>query len=251
MRVSTDRPRGRVRVLYRPPLIDPSQEYTSLRQEMGQAAKFIVERPLAIATIGALLLSSDKDLRIVLPTVISSLLLFNFAFTVNRVWSAARAAGYIRVALEGRFPWRGWETSLEEYRTRWRNQSFLISADVVDKPVVPGGSEAATGKLKAPGALMYYSPIFWLHVSLVSVCLYGGSSDWWALRDKVPWYALVPLVVSALLFGYLAVRNGPKSASHLVELNIHRWQIVFTQPSAAPFQQGNTQKPEAPSPRAE
>jgi hypothetical protein len=216
--VRDEQPTKRSTTARRRHLIDPTQEYAGLRQELAQSSKFVFERPLAIVTIGAALVAANKDLGIVIPTLVVGLLLFNFTFTVNRVCSAARIASYIRVALEGNIRWIGWETSLGLYRTRWRDRlTCRHCADVlVDR------------KLATPaGALLYYYPIYWFHVVLVVACVIAGWAQWHTSEAGVSWIAVVPLTAISLLFAHFALGNGPKSASLLVEVNVLRWQSLL------------------------
>ena len=140
----------------------PSEEYKSLREEMLQAKKYVFERPLFIAAIAtAGWRAIDKEFIFLLLVLVSSLLLFNFWFTVNRLLSAARIAAYIQLEIEERSHghWIGWETCLREYRL-WLNDERSKKREEIDNIL----------RTKVvPDALMFYDAIYRLHIGLMAL----------------------------------------------------------------------------------
>ena len=207
--------------LAKKPSFEASQEYGCLRHELRQSTRFVFERPLVIATIGAALAKNDATkFGVALPTLIVGLLLFNYVFTVNRLFSCARIVGYIQVAFEENHRRLGWETSLGEYRKRYLDTA-LSSRNASRNPTPTGG---------APGALMYYKPTYSFHLALVGACLVIGLVPLhheWSLGSALQ---AVPLVILSLLFAYFAAVNHPRWACRLVEVNVERWTAVFNGP---------------------
>ena len=196
-----------------------SHEYDCLRHELSESTRFVFERPLVIATIGAALAKNDATkFGVALPTLIVGLLLFNYVFTVNRLLSCARIVGYIQVAFEANHRGSGWETSLHDYR-RLYPDSRLSSRKAI-------GNFTTTGS--APGALMYYKPTYWFHVIVVGACLAIGLSPLLGELSSESAIRAAPLVVLSTWFACLAVPNHPYWACRLVEVNIDRWNHVLS-----------------------
>ena len=192
----------------------------------------------------ALLTANDRDLGVAPATVLAALLLFNFCFTVNRVRSAARIVGYIQVALEGKHPWKGWETSMHLYRHRWKS--------------APNKTEFAAARsatsVPTPQALTSYCPTYWLHVALMPVCLVAGlvvaidQHDGGGLdaRGWANMTSLALLVGIFVFFGVYSFLNWPGRTSLLIEVNRARWEDVLAAPKAprgSPAKSPGTRKP--------
>jgi len=203
-------------------MIKRDLEYQCVRQELGQSTRFVFERPLAIVVVGAALVNLKlPHLDICLPSLLTGLLLFNYVFTVSRLWSAARIVGYTQVALEGSLPYKGWETSLHEYRKEWRDR---LSCEGCVRRAGLGRS--------APRALLYYYPIHYFHVTLVGASLaFGVTVTLNSEPGLTPWLQAAPLLVGSAVFASYAIRNGPRSASRLVEANIVRWKYLLNDPA--------------------
>lgn len=76
-------------------MIDQSQEYMTLREELLQAKRYVFERPLIIVVLGVVALTTlNVEYMGAMALVSASLILFNFWFTVNRLMSAARIIAY-------------------------------------------------------------------------------------------------------------------------------------------------------------
>jgi hypothetical protein len=161
-----------------PDPVGPVQEYQTLRQELLESKRYVFERPLLIATAGIASLGAVKgDYIAAVPLFMTIFLLFNFWFTVNRLHSAARIVAYIQIELEEQScgHWKGWETCLREYR-RWQKNP---KADEI--------VESELDQAAIPDALMYYPPIYRLHLGIA--CLAMISSVAIAILDRT-WLAI-------------------------------------------------------------
>jgi len=208
----------------------PAQEYQTLRQELSESKRYVFERPLLIATAGIAALGATKGGYVAaVPLFMMVFLLFNFRFTVNRLHSAARIVAYIQLELEERAfgAWKGWETCLREYR-KWLNTPDATA--IVD---------AELDRAAVPDALMYYPPIFILHLGIASVGIV--SSVILAVRDA-NWATLVcgagTLLLAAWFFTSAYVYR-PTSMRAAIERNRVVWTHVLarmspTRPVGAP-----------------
>lgn len=201
-----------------PDQMGPAQEYQTLRQELLESKRYVFERPLLIATAGIAALGATKgDYVAAVPLFMMVFLLFNFRFTVNRLHSAARIVSYIQLELEERAfgAWKGWETCLREYR-KW-----LKTTDA--KAIV----EAELDRAAVPDGLMYYPPIFVLHLGIASVGIV--SSVILAALDT-NWATLVCGVGTLLLavwFFRSAYVYRPASMQAAIERNRVIWTRVL------------------------
>jgi len=203
---------------------DPGRadEYRTLREELLQAKKYVFERPLLIVALGVAGLRTLEDNYIaLLPVIVAALLLFNFWFTANRLFSAARIAAYIQLELEERThgKWKGWETCLREYR-RWIKHEPIKKKDDVDEEL---------DKDVIPDALMYYSAIYRLHIGLMLFTLSG--SLFLLFRDGHALTMGCSVLVILLLAWFIAqlVRYRPSVMSPLIERNRAIWLHVFAE----------------------
>lgn len=205
--------------------LGPAEEYQSLREEMLQAKKYVFERPLFIIALSlATSRLLEKELAVLLLVLMAALLLFNFWFTVNRLFSAARIAAYIQLELEERSHgrWVGWESCLREYR-RWlkndpdkNREEFDI---VLDADAVPD---------IYPDFLGHYPPIYGLHIGLMILAL--GGAIFFAERDRNWISGTGALLVFSLViwFSVYVFQYRPKVMKALVERNRVIWRLVFT-----------------------
>ena len=137
-------------------------EYRTLREELLQARKYVFERPLLIIAIG---IGGLKVLEgpyvATLPPIVAGLLVFNFGFTATRLMSAARIVAYIQLELEeGKHGvWIGWESCLRWYRKWMKSDPDNKRAEIDDE----------RDKEAIPDALMYYSPLYQLHIVLIAL----------------------------------------------------------------------------------
>ena len=205
--------------------VGPSEEYKTLREEMLQAKKYVFERPLliaAIATAGSRGL--DREFLFLLLVLAAGLLLFNFWFTTNRLSSGARITAYIQLEIEERSHgrWVGWETCLREYR-RWQKNDSEEMRQEIDK---------AIDKAAIPDALMFYRPIYLLHVGLMAVVVFVAltlavrSPSWLAILS-----ALFVVSFAACLAAYLC-NYAPSTMKALIERNRVIWTLVLTKMQA-------------------
>lgn len=95
------------------------KEYESLRQEQNENRKYVFERPLLIVTAGFVLFqyTTKSHFTLIFPVIFIFLMLFNLAFTRNRLQSSARIVAYLRLMIEEQDSSDyKWETFLSKYR---------------------------------------------------------------------------------------------------------------------------------------
>ena len=195
--------------------VTPSQEYDSLRDELKQSKQYVFERPLVIVGVGiALLTSEGVQFGAALPTLLAGLLLFNYWFTVNRLKSASRIVAYIQVVLEGGTVWKGWETSLREYRM-WLNKNRTVRDKIV---------EAQLKKDAVPDALMYYPPIYGMHIVLVVLCLVASAAVTDNQQTLLNRAATFVLLVLTILFAFYCRKWRPSKIRLLIEREKVIWE---------------------------
>ncbi len=197
----------------------PAQEYDSLRAELNQSKKYVFERPLVIVGVGlALMTTEGETCQAVLPALLAGLLLFNFWFTVNRLMSAARIVAYIQVVLEGGSVWEGWETSLRKYR-------IWIKTEPRAKQIVESELEQASAAI--PEALMYYPPIYQMHIVVVVLSLIAGAHLTAEFPTAMNLAASVVLLVFAVVFARYCWKWKPSTMRSLIERNIIIWTCAL------------------------
>lgn len=196
--------------------ITPALEYQTLREELAQARKYVFERPLLIVAVGvAAIPGKGGEYIAVLLMLLVGLLLFNFWFTVNRLMSSARIVAYIQLVLEGsEVPWEGWETSLREYRV-WVNDDPRGKRQTVD---------AELSKKDVADALMYYPPIYQLHIALV--CLSTVAELILSLKhpNAINLSSMIILVGLAVVFACYCWKWKPSTMRGLIERNVVIWK---------------------------
>ena len=199
----------------------PAEEYKTLREELLQAKKYVFERPLLIAAMAAAgSRGLDREFLMLLLVLAAALLLFNFWFTVNRVSSGARIAAYIQLEIEERSHgrWVGWETCLREYR-RWLKDDPAKRRAEVDAALDTGA---------IPDALMYYPPIYLLHIGLMALAACLAVTL--AVRDRT-WLSVISMLLVLSLAGCFSAylcRYSPSKMRALIERNRVIWTCVFT-----------------------
>ncbi len=201
------------------PGINRALEYQTLREELAQGRKYVFERPLLIVGVGvaAIPVKGGEYIPVLLMLLVG-LLLFNFWFTVNRLMSSARIVAYIRLVLEGsEFPWEGWETSLRKYRV-WVNDDPQSKRQSVD---------AELRKKDVADALMYYPPIYQLHIALV--CLSTVAEVILTLKhpDATNLSSMIILLGLVVLFAYHCLRWRPGVMRDLIERNLVIWRHIL------------------------
>lgn len=198
----------------------PVDEYKTLREESLQAKKYVFERPLLIVALAvAGLRTLESEYVAVLPVIVAALLLFNFWFTVNRLSSAARIVAYIQLELESRSygRWVGWETCLREYR-KWLKRH-------PDRG--KGQIRAKIDNDAVPDALMYYLPIYGLHIGLMLLTV--SIATLLVVRDR-SWVSGACALLALSLAGWFAWylrRYRPKVVRTLIEDNRVIWNQVL------------------------
>ncbi len=206
--------------------LGPAEEYKTLREELLQAKKYVFERPLLIAAMAAAgSRGLDREFLMLLLVLAAALLLFNFWFTFNRVSSGARIAAYIQLELEERSHgrWVGWETCLREYR-RWLKDDPAKRRAEVDAALDAGA---------VPDALMYYPPIYQLHIGLMAIAV--GLAVTLALHNRTP-FSVISMSLVLLLAGFFSAslhRYAPHKMRALIERNRVIWKFVFTRMQAS------------------
>jgi hypothetical protein len=200
--------------------VGPAQEYATLREELLQAKRYVFERPLLIVGLALAGLNAAGGAYLPLLTfLLAGLLLFNFWFTVNRLFSASRIVAYIQLELEEKAygGWSGWETSLRFYR-KWLKQNAGRAKEIIDRDL---------DREAVPDALMYYPPIFQIHLGLM--CL-GGIAAAGVTASRLNALSVVGLLgtlsLLAVFLSYCA-RYKPARMRLLIERNRAIWTRVF------------------------
>lgn len=194
--------------------VSPAQEYDTLREELNQSKKYVFERPLLIVGVGVALMSTEGgEYAAVLPALLTGLLLFNYWFTVNRLMSSARIVAYIQIVLERGTVWEGWETSLRKYRI-WLKDDPKAKKLTVEREL---------NQKAVPDALMYYTPIYQIHIALVVCCLIAGSLQTVRQSNAINLAATVVLVLLAIVFALYCLKWKPSRMRSLIERNIVIW----------------------------
>jgi hypothetical protein len=197
-----------------------SQEYSTLREELLQAKRYVFERPLLIVALGVGGLTTlEVEYSAAVALVLAGLILFNFWFTVNRLMSTARIVAYIQLELEEGTTesWAGWESSLRFYR-KW------LKLD-------PGGAKAkideAMDKDAVPDAMLHYPPIYQLHIALMAAAAVGAVAVTVAAPSIVNVVCSVGVVALAAPFGSACSKYRPAMICALIERNRVIWTHVF------------------------
>ena len=197
-----------------------SQEYSTLREELLQAKRYVFERPLLIVALGVGGLTTlEIEYSAALGLVLASLILFNFRFTVNRLMSAARIVAYVQLELEKGTTesWSGWESSLRYYRKWLKQDPAAAKAEV----------EAAMDKQAVPDAMLHYPPIYQLHMALMAAATVGSVAVTVVAPSIVNIVCSVGVLALAATFGVACNRYRPSVISALIERNRVIWSRVF------------------------
>ena len=197
-----------------------SQEYSTLREELLQAKRYVFERPLLIVALGVGGLTTlEIEYSAALGLVLASLILFNFRFTVNRLMSAARIVAYVQLELEKGTTesWSGWESSLRYYRKWLKQDPAAAKAEV----------EAAMDKQAVPDAMLHYPPIYQLHMALMAAATVGSVAVTVVPPSIVNIICSVGVLALAANFGAASNRYRPSVISALIERNRVIWSRVF------------------------
>lgn len=197
-----------------------SQEYSTLREELLQAKRYVFERPLLIVALGVGGLTTlEIEYSAALGLVLASLILFNFRFTVNRLMSAARIVAYVQLELEKGTTesWSGWESSLRYYRKWLKQDPAAAKAEV----------EAAMDKQAVPDAMLHYPPIYQLHMALMAAATVGSVAVTVVAPSIVNIVCSVGVLALAANFGAASNRYRPSVISALIERNRVIWSRVF------------------------
>ena len=192
-------------------------EYNSLRGELAQSRRYVFERPLLIiaAAVGVMTIYTGSFAHAVLPALTAALLLFNLWFTVNRMRSAARIVAYIRLVLEpgSTLPWIGWESSLALYRARKHSAPIAAAAHPVnDEPT---------------DLLMYYGPIFWLHLLLIAVSGAATILLAFATPNSINLGAALVTMIAIGISVFFALRWSPASMHGEIDEKERVWRHVL------------------------
>lgn len=202
------------------PVFDEALEYETLRQELSESRKYVFERPLLIITLSIAAFNIlDEPFLAILPAGFAALSLFNFWFTSNRLRSMSRIIAYIQLQLEGHYygSWIGWETSLRFYRIWQKKNLSRISQIIKDQK-----EENAV-----PDALMYYPPIYDLHICMMILSVVGSVTL--IVRNFNMWTfisGIVTFVIISIFFIY-ACKLAPGKMRSLIEDHRVIWKNVF------------------------
>lgn len=200
-----------------------SAEYSSLRDELLRDKQYIFERPLLIITaagIASVQLSGQPSV-VFLPLLLAILLLSNLWFTVNRLRSGARIAAYIAVVLEpgSCAKWIGWENSLRLYR---------IWTKVKNAEEQRNETEKYMNRQAIPDAMMFYPPLWLLHLVMALVALGTSASSVGRGCGTLAWVAFVlTLIATGTTAWFCAWQYHPRNIRGLIEAKRAIWQAVF------------------------
>jgi hypothetical protein len=201
--------------------VGPVQEYATLREELQQAKRYVFERPILIVGLAVAGLNALGGEYVPLLTfLLAALLLFNFWFTVNRLFSAARIVAYIQLELEeGAYgQWAGWETCLRFYR-KWLKQNAGGVSKIIESDMDQGA---------VPDALMYYPPIFQIHLGLVCLATIGAVVSTVLRPAGLSVAGMVATVSLLVVFCFYCSRYKPARMRVLIERNRAIWKHVFS-----------------------
>ena len=195
-------------------------EYKTLREELLQARKYVFERPLLIIAIGiGGLKVLEGSYVAALPPIVAGLLVFNFGFTATRLMSAARIVAYIQLELEeGKHgPWIGWESCLRWYR-------IWIKKDP-DKKIAAIDDE--TDKDAIPDALMYYSPLYRLHIALICLTVISSIAILVFSESLVAWLVNLACFGLTLFFARKCYRYTKAFHPDAMKALIERERVIW------------------------
>ena len=188
------------------PRINSHKEYDVLRKELLDAKKYVLARPIFIATI-CLAFSKLETGNIFFnaQAIILALFLFNLLFTVDRIKDMAKKVSYIQLIHENKIhDWVGWETSIMLYRN-YRKEN-------------PAKKEKI--KLNQGEYDGYYTTIYYMHISFVLLTIIP-SKAW--IFEKLDYSFILPLVIFCA-FIYLATICHPKIIDNEINENSEIWK---------------------------
>ena len=205
-----------------------SAEYTTLRDELLQNKQYVFERPLLIITaagVASVELSGQPSV-VLLPLLLVVVLLVNLWFTVNRLRSNARIVGYIDVVLESMTEnkWIGWEKSLRLHRM-WMKKHNEEQRTKILEPYIE--------KSAIPDAMMFYPPIYWIHIATVILAL--AVSGLSVINSPEILHIVtfsITLLVSCVFAGYCIGSHHPSRMTDLIEVQRATWIAVFEEKQA-------------------
>lgn len=195
------------------------EEYGTLRNELLQNKQYVFERPLLIITatgVAAVQLSDEPSV-LLLPVLLIIILLINLWFTVNRLKSIARIAAYIAVVLESApQAWIGWESALREHRI-WmkghndpKKRKKILAKHIQDEAI--------------PDAMMFYGPLFFLHVATVLVAFAVSAIALAEAQGATQIGTFIAAFVATCVFsGYCIGPYQPNKMKDLIEVQRAIW----------------------------
>lgn len=201
-------------------MIDQAHEYTTLREELLQAKRYVFERPLVIVALGVGGLTTlQTKYAGALALVLAGLIVFNFWFTVNRLMSAARIVAYIQLALEEMKSeaFVGWESSLRYYR-KWLKRDPSQTKAIIDQ---------AIEKDAVLDAMLHYPPIYQLHVALMAASGLAVAVLTVLAPSAVNIVSTTGVVGLVCIFVRDCRKYRPSVISTLIERNRVIWIHVF------------------------
>ena len=169
-------------------------EYENLRKESETNKNYVFERPILILTVSLATINFGSTEYVpYIPIFITFLLCFNFLFTVNRLYSAARIIAYIMLVIETNHkPYHGWENLLvnhREFTTRLGNKRLR---KIVKDVVINEKEQKVYG---------FYPLIYFFHFFIIVITY----SSLFIKLEKIDLLVLVAIVIPFLFFVYLMV----------------------------------------------
>jgi hypothetical protein len=203
------------------PKMSQAQEYDMLQSELAQSRKYLFERPLVITGVGIAALSTTIDAQnttiwTIWPTLFAGLLMFNYWFSVTQMLGSCRIVAYIHLVLEGDFRWRGWETSLRDFRI-WQEENRKTGMKTVE--------EGLGGNVTPRALMFYFGPIHVMHVVLMLLCLGVGGLFTFREPNLTNLVAALLLLATFVVFCCVSWKYRP----HYMERNIERERLMWIQ----------------------
>jgi len=187
-------------------------EYQTLREESDKNKSYVFERPILILTVSLASINFGGSEYIqYIPVFITILLCFNFQFTVNRLYSAARIIAYIMLVIEkNRDPYHGWENLLVHHR----EFTNALGNDRIRR--IKKEESTVYNSDKGYG---FYSIIYVFHIFILAMT-YGSLL---ISKAELNYFSLVLLILSFFYFTSLMIKH---SISRIRKNLIHERTIM-------------------------
>jgi len=215
------------------PRLNSEKEYEVLRKELLEAKKYVLARPMLIATISLALIkfrgnTTSQDDTILFQSIFIGLYLFNLLFTIDRMKDMAKKVSYIQLIHENKkSDWIGWETSLMRYRN-WQEKYSKDLRNIVKNIKINGG--------KYDG---YYSLIHGMHILFVALFLIASISEFFSKKPNNEINNIIVYIskfsnfsifiifitfITLIIFVVIAVKNRPSVINNKILESREIWK---------------------------